>query len=219
MIGPQGVFLMILSVAHAKQCYDCNSLSGSCTIDGDSPGQLVTCPEDRAAGCFIDQMLTGEDEHLKVVVAKGCTGEHNPDGFKCSTNGVGSHEMTFCNCEADGCNKGWTTAAGPPVKCYQCDSTQGTCSDTDYGTLEECPLQERQGCFISRATYGTDTAYERGCTAVTNPAEYVCQDIGKENQGLHYCNCHGDGCNQNWSTAGANTVLASLAALAIALLM
>ena len=32
------------------------------------------------------------------------------------------------------------------------------------------------------ATYGTDTAYERGCTAVTNPAEYVCQDIGKDNQ-------------------------------------
>ena len=86
------------------------------------------------------------------------------------------------------------------------------------------------------ATYGTDTAYERGCTAVTNPADYVCQDIGKDNQvrvqqtwdsflllfllqGLHYCNCHGDACNQNWSTAGSNTLLASLAVLAIALLI
>ena len=40
-------------------------------------------------------VLTGEGEHLKVVVAKGCTGEQNPDGFKCVTNGVGSHVSKY----------------------------------------------------------------------------------------------------------------------------
>ena len=81
--------------------------------------------------------------------------------------------------------------------------------------------------------------YERGCTEVTDPAEYVCKNLGKEgqvhiilyflgnlkiysSQSLHYCNCQGDACNQNWSTAGAGTELLSLSlicAVVLALFM
>merc|ERR1712106_449694 len=114
----------------------------------------------------------------------------------------GSNMFTFCNCQGDACNKDWSTAAGPPVKCYNCNSMSGTCSGEDPGALEECPIQKRKGCYISKASYGTDTTFERGCTDVSDPAEYVCQDLGKQGQGLHYCNCVGNACNENWSTAG-----------------
>merc|ERR1711892_1283719 len=87
--------------------------------------------------------------------------------------------------QGDDCNKDWSTAAGPPVKCYNCNSMTGTCTGEDAGALEECPIQKRKGCYISK-------------------------DLGKQGQGLHYCNCVGNACNENWSTAGAGTMFVSV---------
>ena len=65
--------------------------------------------------------------------------------------------------------------------------------------------------------------YERGCTGANQEAEYGCQDV-KHQDGvslaphftvlhllllqseLHFCNCHGDGCNKDWGTAASSSL-------------
>eukprot|EP00090_Calanus_glacialis_P009025 TRINITY_DN1735_c0_g1_i1.p1 TRINITY_DN1735_c0_g1~~TRINITY_DN1735_c0_g1_i1.p1 ORF type:complete len:228 (-),score=41.29 TRINITY_DN1735_c0_g1_i1:123-806(-) len=227
MFAKTSIIVMSLAVVYGKQCYECDSMTSNCTAAADHPGDLKTCPENRNNGCYISQILTGDEEgELKVIVSRGCTAEDKDDEFKCDVHRAGSHMFTFCNCRGDSCNQGWKTAAGPPVKCYDCNSAApggiGNCSDTAPGVLMECPIEKRRGCYISQASYGTETVYERGCTEVTDPAEYVCKNLGKEGQSLHYCNCQGDACNQNWSTAGAGTELLSLSlicAVVLALFM
>jgi len=89
------------------------------------------------------------------------------------------------------------------LQCYQCNSYQGGCSDTSTGELFRCGPRDK-GCFISRAMYGSDVAFERGCTEVSDESLYKCQTV-EDNHGnnvLHYCNCHGTGCNRDWASAG-----------------
>ena len=68
------------------------------------------------------------------------------------------------------------------------------CSDTVTGELERCGPGDK-GCFISRgvvggnndlfstsdrrfpATYGSDVAFERGCTEVSDENLYKCQTV------------------------------------------
>ena len=67
-------------------------------------------------------------------------------------------------------------------------------------------------------TSGGLAAFERGCTELSDESKYSCQQVnqGKDqsrskyncqqvNKGghqLHYCNCHGSRCNEDWITAG-----------------
>jgi len=80
------------------------------------------------------------------------------------------------------------------------------CSDAEAGELARCGPGDR-GCFISRAVSGSSAVYERGCTAVTDEELYTCQKVQDSHGGtsLHYCNCHGPGCNADWSTADTTT--------------
>ena len=85
--------------------------------------------------------------------------------------------------------------------------------------------------FEFTAMFGSDVAFERGCTEVLDESLYKCQ-TAEDNHGdtessiefnrmnnnvltikmifqpmignnvLHYCNCHGTGCNKDWASAG-----------------
>jgi len=161
---------------------------------------------------------------LKVIVSRGCTDVTKESEYGCQTHKAGTHMFTFCNCHDDSCNKDWTSAAGAPVKCYDCNSLApgdvGNCSDANPGVLVECPIDKRRGCYISQASYGSEKkVYERGCTEVSDPGEYKCQDVGKEGQGLHYCNCQGNGCNKDWTTAGVDHAVLTLVVLSSLLLV
>ena len=75
------------------------------------------------------------------------------------------------------------------------------------------------------ATYGSDVAFERGCTEVSDENLYKCQTVEDSHGGkgldcvantlkkmivrkqtkgnaLHFCNCHGSACNKDWASAG-----------------
>merc|ERR1719341_1406561 len=195
------VALTVISGAHGFKCYVCDSITGdNCDDSADNPGQLTVCPQDRQHGCFISEVIAGEG---KAIVTRGCTALDQEDQYKCEVHTVGAHAYTFCNCHGEGCNKDWGTAAGPKIQCYNCNSNEenSKCDETNPGSLIECPIEARKGCYMSQASFGDDTVFERGCTEVTDPALYVCKDINRNGQELHYCNCHGDECNKSWSSA------------------
>merc|ERR1712215_66670 len=197
----------VITTSIALQCYKCDSIvSGDdCNDSAENPGQLTECPENENKGCFISEVLAGET----AVVTRGCTGLDSEDEYKCEVHIAGEHALTFCNCHGDECNKDWSSAAGPGIKCYNCNSVEegnaGQCDETHPGALEECPIERRKGCFISKATYGGSTVFERGCTEVTDPAEYLCRNVQGNGDTLHYCNCLDSECNKNWDSAGDTT--------------
>merc|ERR1719186_8765 len=216
MIFQVSLALSFLSAAHGLQCYVCESIMGNeCDDTADKPGELQDCPADRQNGCFISEVGIGHSG--KSTVTRGCTALDNEDAYKCEVHTVGTNAFTFCNCHGEKCNKDWEFAAGPGIKCYNCNSANegeaGKCDETNAGALAECPIEKRKGCYISKATYGKDTVFERGCTEVTDPTEYVCKNIGNNGQGLHYCNCHGDECNKNFGNSGAESAFISTAAI------
>merc|ERR1712002_865101 len=189
----------LISTSAGLKCYVCDSITGdSCDDTSDRPGKLQICPQDRNAGCFMSEVIAGEG---KTTVSKGCTALDDDEMYKCEVHTVGGHAFTFCNCHGDECNKDWGTAAGPKIKCYVCDSLSEKCDDNYPGSLKECPIESRKGCFISKASYGDTTAYERGCSEASDPSLFGCKDISHNNQELHFCNCHGDECNKNWDSA------------------
>jgi len=203
-----GIFVALLAEAHGLQCYTCESIGDQdCDASAEKPGKLDTCPENKQAGCFISEIVTGVD---KVVVSKGCTALDREDEYKCEIHRAGTHIFTFCNCHGDECNKDWGSAAGPAIKCYGCNSLApgdiGNCDDTNPGKSLECPIEKNKGCYISKATYGNESVFERGCTEVSDPAKYVCSDPGSNGHELHYCNCKGEECNKSWDSALAGAV-------------
>jgi len=152
-------------------------------------------------GCYIIKTMLNE----KSTLTRGCTGLSDESLYKCDTHKAGSYEYTSCNCHGDGCNEDWNTAGeASALECYECNSmdAKGSCSDTVPGELSRC-RPGFKGCFISTATYGTDVAFERGCTEISDENLYKCQtmDDNHGNDALHYCNCHGSGCNKDWSSA------------------
>jgi len=194
------------SPSEGLQCYKCDSAVDGLDACNDSPsnmGELVTCPPQEAKGCFIGEVLMGDD---KTVVTRGCTALENEDLYKCDMHTAGNQVFTFCNCHGNGCNKDWDTAGEKSsLECYQCNSVEDEagCSDTVTGELERCGPGDK-GCFISRATYGSDVAFERGCTEVSDENLYKCQTVEDSHGGnaLHFCNCHGSACNKDWTSAG-----------------
>jgi len=187
------------------QCYKCDSAVdglAACNDEAANPGELVMCPPQEAKGCFIGEVLMGED---KTIVTRGCTALADENHYKCDMHTAGNQVFTFCNCHGSGCNKDWDTAGETSsLECYQCSSAdeEGGCSDTVTGELSRCGPGDK-GCFISRATYGSDVAFERGCTEVSDESMYKCQTVEGDHGGnaLHYCNCHGTGCNKDWASA------------------
>lgn len=143
----------------------------------------------------------------KTTLTRGCTGLSDDSLYKCDSHKAGHYEYTSCNCHGDGCNEDWKSAGGQSsaLECYECNSMDAkeSCSDTAAGELSRCVSPGAKGCFISRATYGTDVAFERGCTEISDESLYKCQTVEDNHggNGLHYCNCHGSGCNKDWSTA------------------
>jgi len=175
------ISVLFISSVSGLKCYVCDSILGGddCDDSADRPGKLQVCPQDRNAGCYMSEVIAGDG----AVVSKGCTALANEDEYKCEVNTVGGHALTFCNCHGEGCNKDWGTAAGPKIKCYVCDSTHEDeqCDDNYPGQLKECPIESRKGCFVSKATYGDSTAYERGCSEVSDPSLFVCKDVTHNN--------------------------------------
>ena len=56
--------------------------------------------------------------------------------------------------------------------------------------------------LLFSVTSGGLAAFERGCTEVSDESKYTCQQVEQGGHNLHYCNCHGSGCNEDWTTAG-----------------
>merc|ERR1712236_155561 len=75
------------------------------------------------------------------------------------------------------------------MKCYECDSKAGPCTDDSYGTETDCDTS--QGCSISLG----EGVLLRGCGDGT---DFKCGT----NMGLKFCNCKTNLCNKNWETAG-----------------
>jgi len=192
------------SAVMALQCYQCDSaINGieACDDSSEHKGELINCPAEESRGCYIVETILGE----KSTVARGCTSLEDESKYICDTHKAGSYVYTSCNCHGDGCNEDWNSAGqSSALECYECntmDNEEG-CSDTASGELTRCGPGDK-GCFISRATYGADVAYERGCTEISDESLYKCQTV-TDNHGdnaLHYCNCHGTGCNKDWSSA------------------
>merc|ERR1711936_304973 len=196
------ILLSVCTATLALQCYSCDSTTSNCDATSDKPGDITTCPAERGASCFISQTVGGLGGSTdSITVRRGCSADPGPD--KCEEHRAPSLFFTFCNCHGDECNKDWSKAAGPPLQCYTCNSAdgEGKCDDSNQGTLMECPINKRKGCYISEASFGDHSEYVRGCIEITNPNEYKCSKVGSNGQNLHYCNCHGKGCNQSWDSA------------------
>merc|ERR1711935_129559 len=198
------VLFLAMHSSSALQCYECLGVTGEgnqCDEEG-LKGELKDCAATENNGCFISKLI----ENGHSIVTRGCTGLSNEDLYKCDRTQAGpNHAFQSCNCHGDGCNADWDSASGPSLQCYVCNSINGECDDSKSGTLQECPIFTNKGCFLSHVTYEGTSVFERGCTTVTNEADYKCEDIAKnKDQDLHYCNCHGEGCNKDWSTAGGN---------------
>jgi len=93
------------------------------------------------------------------------------------------------------------------LKCYQCDSSvDGTdaCNDdpANRGELKDCDPSESAGCYIVEVIKGETADVTRGCTGITNEELYKCSAHEVGNQFFTACNCHGEGCNSDWDTAG-----------------
>jgi len=193
------------SPSDGLQCYKCDSaVDGleACNDEAANTGELVTCPPQEAKGCYIGEVLMGED---KAVVTRGCTALDNEELYKCDMHSAGNQIFTFCNCHGSGCNKDWDSAGETSsLECYQCDSVDdaSSCNDITPGELSRCGPGDK-GCFISTASSGGAMVFERGCTDVSDENLYKCQTVEGNHGGnsLHYCNCHGTGCNKDWTSA------------------
>jgi len=143
------VFALVdfIALAHGLKCYTCESMVDDCDDTSDHPGKLQECPADKNNGCFMTEVITGDTSEM----TRGCTDLVNEDAYKCEVHTVGGHAFTFCNCHGDGCNLNWGTAAGPKLKCYECSSSEGKqCDDTHPGSIIECPIESRKGCYMSQ---------------------------------------------------------------------
>jgi len=201
------VFLGGLPAIQSLQCYICNSVTEECD-EVEHKGDLTTCAEGKDKACFLTRITfgTGGDKH-NATISRGCSELSDESEFGCRTGAVGHHDFAECICAGDGCNADFKTAAGPPLKCYSCNSLASPdgCSTESSGEMVECPIEKMKGCFISNVfTNGESKAFERGCTGLTIEEEYTCQDMIHDGHELHFCNCHGEGCNLNWETAGGN---------------
>merc|ERR1712179_785440 len=103
-----------------------------------------------------------------------------------------------------------------PLSCYECTSMSGSCSETEWGTLTECP-EDSVGCeiteVVSSSSYmpmfmrhctnlGDTTAMIRDCD---NKVDAGCDTIvhGENNRTTEYCTCTSSLCNGDWVSAGA----------------
>jgi len=102
----------------------------------------------------------------------------------------------------------FAVARSTALQCYQCDSTTDgpeACNDdpANRGELKTCPPEQNAGCFIIEIIKGElDADVIRGCTDIKNEELYKCS---AHEVGQHFytaCNCHGDGCNSDWESAG-----------------
>jgi len=187
---------------YGLQCYVCESLSGdetSCATE-DNPGNMTTCPDDRSQGCFLTQTSSASG----TIDIRGCTDVTDEEQYKCVEHLAGETKYTSCLCHGDGCNLNFDSAAGEKLKCYTCNALNNVtlCGPEYPGELKECPFSKRRGCTISVAMDGKGgKVYDRQCSELTDPSRYTCQNIEHAGEGLHYCNCHGEGCNKDFDTA------------------
>jgi len=204
---------LTFATSSALKCWQCEGVVGGenqCDMQG-LKGELKECALPGANGCFLSQLT----ENGNSVFTRGCTKLDSDAGIRCDKTNAGHHSFRICTCKGEGCNEDWDHAAGPVLKCYKCNSAEEShnCTDSQPGNLEECDIWRNKGCFISHVTYQGKDVIERDCTGVSDPALYKCDDIKKDNQELHYCNCHGEGCNKDFKTAGANIIQMSVALL------
>jgi len=208
------IIALTMSGATALQCYECDSsVDGieACNDEAASRGELITCPPEESAGCFIVEVLRGETADL----TRGCTGITNEELYKCMSHEIGQQYFTACNCHGNECNSDWETAGDTyenHLECFECssigfdDEPGGNCSDTEAGGKVRCGPGDT-GCFISKSSSsGSDVVtMERGCTSVPCEDRFKCETLDDSQGGtqLEYCNCHGAGCNENWDTANS----------------
>merc|ERR1711910_53536 len=124
------ILLSICTATLALQCYTCDSTTSDCDATSTKPGDLTTCPAERGASCFISQTMGGLGGSTdSITVRRGCSADPGP--AVCEEHRVDSFFFTFCNCHGE-----------------------GKCDDSNQGTLVECPLNKRKGCYISQASFG-----------------------------------------------------------------
>merc|ERR1712179_793243 len=193
------VLICCLHTATPLSCYECTSMSGSCSET--EWGTLTECPED-SVGCEITEVVSSSS--YMPMFMRHCT---NQGEIACETIEA-SHT---CICAGEGCNKSWETAgeetSAPPdttqgskLKYYRCESKEDDCTEEDPGESVEC--EESNGCLISRTTLGDTTAMIRDCD---NRVDAGCDTIvhGENNRTTEYCTCTSSLCNGDWVSAGA----------------
>jgi len=187
----------------ALQCWVCEDVSGEeggCG-DIDMKGELKTCPDEKALGCYISTYTSKG----KSVNSRGCSPATDPSRYKCDEHITSTTSLRSCLCKGDGCNENYDTAGGPKLSCYQCSSAEANatvCGETVTDNfMKACPFNKRKGCTISKATIMAETVYTRECSTVAAASAYKCDDQSNGPTGLKYCNCHGDNCNKDWTTA------------------
>merc|ERR1711934_789457 len=198
--------LSLLQYGSCLKCYVCDVIEGAGTCAETGKGNFTECPSDNNKGCFITETTKIGD--LDKTYEMGCMDFTNEEEYACEEHfpeGT-DYEIRSCNCHGDGCNKDLTTAAGPPLKCYTCESKdEKICGPDPPGVLTDCPFNLRKGCFLTKVTDKDGTVYARGCSEVAAPSRYKCDHITANGIDMQYCNCHGDGCNKGFDTAGSTT--------------
>merc|ERR1712215_416903 len=184
-------------------CYSCDSNEGEC--DEEHPGTEIECKV--TEGCVINK----DTNEGKTVFMRGCSGVIEP------TPGCNNMDnATTCFCLSEGCNKDWTSAgsttvngettpSGPTLKCYQCDSAAGDCTDEVHGDEVDCPTSK--GCTIRKTIIDGGEGMTRGCS---DEKDALCDTVDNGDQGgiTKFCNCDTSLCNANWEAAGSTTATA-----------
>jgi len=196
------------------KCYSCDTDDNNGKCDNEYAGEEMDCPwED---GCIIST-----DTHDgKTVFIRGCAVPD--DEIKCIHEGVTGQDTTTCRCLGALCNLDWSSAGSttanaetthttpdvPKMKCYQCDSLTGDCSEEAPGQEVDCP--ETFGCTISKTITSDGTeGLVRDCSS---EKDILCDTI--ENGGdvggtTQFCNCNTALCNFDWTSAGSTTSAAA----------
>jgi len=177
------------------------------------PGELQTCPADKALGCYISTMV----KDGRTTTLRGCSAVTDEARYTCQEHMTSTTSFRFCNCHGDSCNENYDTAGGPKLSCYQCSSAAdnatvcGEAAPAD-NFKKDCPFNKRKGCTISKTTIRDVTEYTRECSAVANPNSYKCDNANSGITTLKYCNCHGDNCNRDWDAAAPGSHASRLVA-------
>jgi len=190
----------------ALQCYVCEDISGEeggCG-DIDGKGELTTCPEDKARGCYISTMV----KEGKTETLRGCSAVTDEARYKCDEHFTSTMSFRFCNCHGDSCNEDFDTAGGPQLSCYQCSSAVDNATNCGEAAPADnfkkaCPYDQRKGCSISKTTIRDEIVYTRECSNLADPSLYKCDNGHNGITTMKYCNCHGDNCNRDWDAAAA----------------